>query len=295
MTLADTFLSHLPQGVSAAEDPELEAHLAAQVQKARLAHPDIQIPDALLVEHAAQFFPAELSGSVLDELERLSFPDLLVALGCGHGDRVALQFFDGVLMRHVQAALRRRGHPPDRVEELLQITRQRLLVRENDRDLPRILDYAGRGPIEAWVRTAAIRLAINYAQQEPYGERELEPDMFVSEERDPEVRMLKERYRDDFNLSFKEALTDLDRKERAVLRLAAVEQMSSDAIATLYNVHRSSANRWIALARDKLLAATRDRMIARAQVDPSEIDSLLRILRSELEVSLRTALAESQG
>jgi RNA polymerase sigma-70 factor (ECF subfamily) len=59
-------------------------------------------------------------------------------------------------------------------------------------------------------------------------------------------------------------------------------------MAPLYRVHRATVARWIAKARDTLVERTRDVLVHRLDAGPAEIASLLRLIRSELDASLRT-------
>jgi RNA polymerase sigma-70 factor (ECF subfamily) len=69
-----------------------------------------------------------------------------------------------------------------------------------------------------------------------------------------------------------------------------VDGLSIDALGEIYGVHRATAARWIAKIREDLLARTREAFSARAKVGRAEFESLLRLARSQLDVSLRRVL-----
>jgi hypothetical protein len=51
-------------------------------------------------------------------------------------------------------------------------------------------------------------------------------------------------------------------------------------------VHRSSVGRWIVECRAKVLEATRARLAERLAIDAREVESMIRLLRSQLDESL---------
>jgi len=71
-----------------------------------------------------------------------------------------------------------------------------------------------------------------------------------------------------------------------------VHGQSMDAVSATYQAPRSTVARWIARARERLLALTREELTARLRLSPDELDSLLRLVGSQLDVSLRLLMAD---
>ena len=59
-----------------------------------------------------------------------------------------------------------------------------------------------------------------------------------------------------------------------------------DELATSYRVHRATIARWLARARQDLLERTRQRLALAVGASGAEVDSIVRVLGSELDVSL---------
>jgi RNA polymerase sigma-70 factor (ECF subfamily) len=181
------------------------------------------------------------------------------------------------------------------VDEVRQQLRHKLLVAEPG-ERPRIADYAGRGPLQAWVRVAATRAALDLMRAG--GARagaDLEPDDLASGSGDsPEVDYLKERYRPQFKEAFQEALRGLDSEQRNVLRLHVVEGLNIDEIGALFKVHRSTVARWIAAARQKVLDDARRRLRAELGLTAGEFDSLAGVVRSQLDLSVAKILQKTK-
>ena len=133
---------------------------------------------------------------------------------------------------------------------------------------PRIGEYAGRGPLQAWVRVAAVRAALDLLRAGgARGGGEVEPEDLAADVVSPEVDYVKERYRPQFKAAFQDALRALDSEQRNVLRLHVVEGLNIDEIGALFKVHRSTVARWIAAARQQVLAGARNRL--RVELGPS--------------------------
>jgi RNA polymerase sigma-70 factor (ECF subfamily) len=160
--------------------------------------------------------------------------------------------------------------------------RTRLLVGER----PRIAEYAGRGPLAGWLRTAAVRIALNLRR----GTAERRHDALSSKLHavvsEPEVAMLRERYRDDFEASLRAALAGLPSRERALLGLSVRDGLTSEAIASLYKVSRATAKRMLARARDLLLEETKRELQGRIRLTTSEFHSVARVVCDDLDVSV---------
>src|SRR5262249_26465617 len=96
----------------------------------------------------------------------------------------------------IEAAARRLDRDPAFLDEVRQALRVRLLVApEGGR--PRIADYAGRGPLRAWVGVAALRVALNLKRAAAPAGGDLLAELGTREP-DPELRHLKKVYRAEF-------------------------------------------------------------------------------------------------
>ncbi|HEU4535220.1 MAG TPA: hypothetical protein VFS00_13925, partial [Polyangiaceae bacterium] len=159
---------------------------------------------------------------------------------------------------------------------------------------PRVADFSGRGAIGAWARVVAVRQAVVLLRRQrrelPVEDdelaRKLEPDA------GPELGHLKERYRDEFKAAFAEALGALSGAERALLRQHALDGLSIDKLAALYKIHRATAARRVEAARRAALEQTRRALGRRLRLEADELDSVMRLIESRLDVTLSPLLSE---
>jgi RNA polymerase sigma-70 factor (ECF subfamily) len=111
----------------------------------------------------------------------------------------------------------------------------------------------------------------------------------------PELDLARRRHAAEFRDAIRAALSKLEPRQRALLRMNLSNGLSIDRIAEIYQIGRSTAARWLAAARDALQDHTRGELVARLRLSPAELESLAAVIRSEIELSVAGLLGESQG
>ena len=108
----------------------------------------------------------------------------------------------------------------------------------------------------------------------------------------PSSRTCGSCIRREFRDAFQEAAASLEPRERTLLRYSVVDGLTVDDLGRLFQVHRASAARWVADARDKLTSRTRSSLARRLGVRVRDQESILRLVQSQLDLSLRSILEE---
>jgi RNA polymerase sigma-70 factor len=252
------------------------AAIAAAYEEGRRAWPGVEVdPDHFelwVAERAAQ--GAAANG-----------PGLYLACACARRDPHAIAEFDRRYLREAPYLARfgdRRGF----VDDVLQDLRERLFVA----DPPRIGDYTGQGSLEGWVRVAAIRLAIDRtrrARVRPEDDLEHEP---LLDAPDPELAALKGEHREAFAAALAETLQTLDADDRSLLRFYLADKLTLAEIAALFKVNRTTIVRRLVDCRARILDETRRRLLSALELSRGEADSLMRDLRSQLDLSIHRLL-----
>jgi len=229
--------------------------------------------------------------SVLAELQLLYVEDLFLAWALGRNDRAAFRRFERELLPRLATQVKSSLQPA--AGELEQSVRTRLFVPKAG-ELPRIQQYSGRGPLGAWLRMLGTRAALDLrrAENSQTTARELESPAVVT---DPELDYLKLRYAGDFKLALEQALQQLTARQVTLLKLSFLDQLASSAIATMYNVSNRTVQRWLSEVKDAVLSGTREALKARLALTPTELDSLLGLMHSQLELSLQRVLTRTTG
>ena len=176
----------------------------------------------------------------------------------------------------------------------MQVLRNELLVGREGRR-PKLAEYGGRGDLKGWLRVTAMRAALKVKKKGQRDAAAPNNDSVLLEMRstgdDPELSYMKALYGDAFRAAFRVAAGSLEARDRDLLRQHFVEGRNIDELGTLYGVHRATAARSIQAAREKLLSATRREFASRAQVSPRECESVLRLVQSKFDVTLRRLLS----
>jgi RNA polymerase sigma-70 factor (ECF subfamily) len=227
-------------------------------------------------------------------LDALHLSDLYVACACAKGDALALWRFEADLMSPVDSTLRRLGLCDSDVDEAKQILRNRFFVGEGGSS-PRILTYSGRGVLAGWVRSAATRVALRLLRR-PKAEAHVEAEALAqlpSLDTDAELRFMRREHGPDFVAAFREAFLLLSTRDRTLLRQSFRHGLSIDKIGALHRVHRATAARWLADARQDLAASMHASLMRRLEVGRSTAYSIARLV--EGEVSLPELLETSEN
>ncbi len=287
----ESFLSRAPHALVPALRalPGLEEALAGLVRAAREAWPEVDMDAGAFLAYVAERLPS--TDEAREVLASLRAEDFFLAFACVRGEARALEALDAHVLSQVGTWLPR--EEPALVDELRQLLRQRLLVPAEGAP-PKLASYSGRGPLGQWVRAVALRLHIDRQRAAPR-EVSMESAPVALAERlgaDPELAFIRERHQEDFRVAFRAALGRLEARERNLLRLHHVHGLSMDAVSATYQAPRSTVARWIARARERLLALTREELMARLRLTPDELESMLRLVYSQLDVSLRLLLAD---
>jgi RNA polymerase sigma-70 factor (ECF subfamily) len=216
---------------------------------------------------------------------------LYLTCACLRGIPAAIRAFETDYIPEVRRAGERVRLSADGVSELTQSLRQKLLVGTAG-ERPKLAEYGGRGDLRGWLRVTAMRAALKMIKQR--GPR-ITQDSGVLERRpsgdDPELGYMKALYADALRRAFNAAVGTLEPRDRQLLRQHFVEERTIDELGILYEVHRATVARWIQSARERLLAATRREFARVARLRPRECDSVLRLVQSRFDVTVRRLLA----
>lgn len=285
VSLAQAFLDALSDQASATGTEDLNQRLGLLVAEGQAAWPTIRVePVAMVAFVARQIAPGEVG----QQLEGLRPADLHLACACALRTPSAIEVFDKLLTREVDLALARMRVGPARTSDVKQLVRQRLFVGP-DGGPGKILEYGGRGDLRRWVRAVAVRTCLNDLRK---GRLEVSADeeTLIAQHAiagdDPEIDYMKRTYARQFQAAFAAALSQLPAREQTLLRYHHVDGLNIDEIGAIYRVHRVTAFRWLEKARSVLIDATLATLRAQLQLSARELDSVLRMIRSQVHLSL---------
>ena len=253
---------------------------AARIAEARAAWPGVDLDPDLFAAYVAE------RG---DDDDDLCITDLYLAAGCAHGNPAALAAFDAQYLRQIGAALGPMELPRDAIDEVAQELRRKLLVAEGG-EPPRIVDYSGRADLRTWLRTAAVRTAIDLRRRErdlPVEDEVLAAALPAIDD-DPELLHARALYSAELKEAFAVSIGELEPRDRALLKYHYVDNLNADRIGAIYGVHRATASRWIGIARDRLGRNVYRTLRAKLDVSAS---SIARLVEGDLDLSMRRLLS----
>jgi RNA polymerase sigma-70 factor (ECF subfamily) len=248
----------------------------------RVAWPDVALEATAFADYLAARIATPVDASA--PFGNLALTDLYLACACTMTDARALAACDELLRREsIIAAEAARMHASVR-DEAVQIVRTAVFVPRDARTAA-IHDYAGRGSLRGWFRVMLSRELVRLMRAQNRAV-ELEDELAAADYNDPLLDELKARYRSELSDAFRTSLAELSPRDRTLLRYQMIDGLTIDEIGTIYRVHRATAARWLVGIRDKLVEDTRSRLAAKLGIDTDEAASIVRLVQSQLDVSV---------
>jgi RNA polymerase sigma-70 factor, ECF subfamily len=220
--------------------------------------------------------------------------DLYLACACVERLPAAVAEFMSRYGQRIPVFLHRISNGRDLVAEVRQIVVARCIMGEGANP-PALTNYSATGSLEGWVRATAVRegLALNRRT-----EREVDNVAAVLEARatwvDSEISLFKQMYREPVSRAFVAACTELPSEDRALLRLHYVDGVTTAHLANIYGISRATLIRRLAAARESLLDRVKASLKRSAGVAEQDFDSVLRLVKSQLDLRLSVVLQEQR-
>jgi RNA polymerase sigma-70 factor (ECF subfamily) len=254
---------------------------------------------------ADELFSAELAARLESDAaetgewwDHLHAADLYLASACSHGIPEALRRFEHAYGDEISRTARRFERSGLSSEDLVQLLRAKLFAGATGdgaaTERPKIASYTGQGFLQNWVRVTATRTFIDCSRAR--GDSPEVPDhdhltdVLPEPGPDPELQLLKREHLAHFKAAFAEAVAGLDSSDRLVLKQSLVEGLTIDQLAGLYHLHRATAARRLAKAREALLGATRAVLARRLGLPVERLVMVLELVASRLEASVERLL-----
>jgi len=277
-------------GTPAPATAALATTLEEAIVTATAAWPKVLLAPEAFAFHIGRVMEDEATRTeqaALTALASLHIADLYLACAAAAGQPAALAEFEARYMKPLPFILGGVGALPGDADTVVSVLRDKLLV-SRDGQPPRIVTYGGRGPLAAWIAIAAQRTALSLDRQETALHRAHDRAMneAIAVELNPELRHMKTRYKEAVEGAFRDALGELDDRDRALLRLGLVGGLSLDAIGAAYSVNASTVSRWLAKIRKGILDRTLALLRERLRLSEPEAASIARLVTSQMDVSV---------
>lgn len=283
---------------------DLDDRLRRIIDEGAIAHPDLVLRDDVWIDYFVRHIPPDGAEAFLGSVH---VADVHLVLACLAGLPAAHRRLDESLRRvAVQAVLGIRLEGLS-VEELLQEVRTKLLVHHDraehatapspHRTLPKLASYAGRGPLEGWLRVTVTRTAISLLRHGETCPPTHDPEKALAEiaaKNDPQLQALQARCAPALEHAIEEAVRALPPEERTLIRLYFIDGLTIDDLAAVYRAHRATMARRLARIRNTIFEQARAQTLSALGLDESEFQSLLGVMMSVLDLTLRGALKSAK-
>ena len=213
--------------------------------------------------------------------------DLFLAFACAAGDPPAIALLEQHHVRKVPQYVARIDGAAAVADETKQLVRDYLLV-ASDGARPHIADYAGRGPLGAWVRIISRRIVLQMQRKRG---RATDSDSeaaarLAASDPSPEVALVRARHGRELAAALRAAIRGLPERERGLIKLSVIDGLTIDELCGIYVVHRATVARWIARLKQQIFDAAVARLRDELRLDTEGVESLCRAVRSQLDFSL---------
>jgi RNA polymerase sigma-70 factor (ECF subfamily) len=285
-SLSEAFLESWKGATSALasstlEPDQLDALLASLIDGARRAWPGVEIDARSFVAYIAERVPANAHLPIV--LRAIHAADLYLAYACVLAHPRAIALFERHLLSNVPRFVSRVATSPALADEVQQRLREKFLL---SHDASKLIAYTGRVALGGWLRVAALRTALNARRGEARALARTSKEVLpLARPADPELEFLKTRYAAEVQSAFETTLAGLPKVLRTVLQMHYLDDLTIDEIGAVLDVHRSTAARWIREARAALMKQTKRLLRSRLRSSPSEVESILRIVWSRIDLS----------
>jgi RNA polymerase sigma-70 factor (ECF subfamily) len=266
----------------------LAALVAEIVSDATRAWPEIHVDATRFARHMGEQVKAD--ETIESYLRSIHGRDLFLAFACAENDRRALFQLEHHISQNLPLYLAKINNRASFSADVKQILLHKLFVAEGG-SRPKILDYAGRGALGAWLRVAAIRTGQNLLRDKKRAGKRAEEAPVAAPKPDPELGYLKGHYTREFKEAFRETLLALSPRERNIIRLYFLDGLSSGQIAVMYKVSGAAVRLWIKQWREAMLAGTRKRLARKLRIKSAELDSIMVLVDSRLDVGVSQLLS----
>lgn len=293
--LAERFCQFVPQAQSRWSGAHLETALQRLWTLGRAQFPEISIDDEVLLALLVACLPpqADWPDDLTLWLEGRHPADLYLAAACLSHDEAAIAYLE---REHIAKQFPPTSRPDERTE-LLQRLRIKLLGATGSQ--PALATYKGRTPLGGFLRVVVRNLAHDlHRQEQPTVPIDDTPEIAArieSPTENIELGYLKTTYRAEFRRCLEQAVRQLEPQQRNLLRMSLVHRMTTTEIGKQLGVNQSTVSRWLSAIQQELGQSTQQCMRERLNLNREEYESLMRVIRSQLDASMERWLAESES
>ncbi len=281
-TLSGIFRASLGGSEATGADDDEEARLRGILRRCRATWSDLEFDARVYVEALAKRVADH--ADPVTEAEARAVEDLYLGVACGTGAPGAVSAFARAHEPGLRA-IHGRFSAGVSFDDFRQTLYEKLFTGER----ARIRSYAARGSLQAWVKIVATRLLsdLRVPAETDYDtvlvSTIMPPDDFAN-------TLVKQQLRPAVKLAIQQSMQALSARQRVLLRERFIHGLSLAELARLHRVHRVTVSKQLAKARAAVRSTLQERLADTLGSDAGQIDSILRLCVSQLDVRFEELL-----
>jgi RNA polymerase sigma-70 factor (ECF subfamily) len=275
------------------ESGDLSERVGRAVEAAEAEWPGWRLPREVFAKRLIAII--EVSGKDPgDALSSLRLGDLYLALGCAHRVPGAMKAFASKHLSRLAECLGGFKDPQTLADDVRRELEDTLLLGRKGSP-PRIGQYTGHGPLNRYVAAAARNAALTLMRQRGQ-ERRLGGDEDTGLVVSPPAsakELVTSRHDAAIRDAVRTSLSKLDRRQRTIVRLHLSQGVTLTQIARMLHVHQTTVSRALDDALERMYSDIRRRLREEHGLDDAEMESIVRDMRSHVDLSLSRVLGDT--
>lgn len=275
------------------QQSELDAHIETAYLQGVAAHGDLGLTPEDSAADLKSIITWELGASrtqsaAIKLTASLNAEDLYLAEACAHNSNSAWNRFFALYNGHIRNVAHTICSTHQEARELAGSMLGYLFFCDA-KGRSRIASYGGRGSLRTWLATIIKHRVINQNQLKSSDTISLDSLRHVAcaqGTNDLEAALLKNRYGEAIEDSFKAAADQLNARERLVLVLRFGDEMSGVKIARMLDVHPAQVTRTIKQAQLKFRTAVLSRLDTHHGLSGLAIKECIALILATVETSI---------
>lgn len=259
--------------------PDFVPHILTALEKGRSRWPTFAVNERAFAERLS-LLEAQWEGGSFEE------EALYLVQGCLDGNEKAHRELENLLWEQLALLSHFRLSVADQNEVHQQVLTS-LLVAPDEHSMPRLAQYSGKGTLNAWLHMTLLRATLDRLRREKRTVP-VDDELLLGQPADSvdlDLHVLKQRHAGQFSAAFRRAIRKLTSRQRNLLRQHHLDGLTFEDLGLMYRVHRSTAANWLTEAKQDLLMHTRDEISELTGLPRLAVDSLMRLLQSQLDIS----------
>jgi RNA polymerase sigma-70 factor (ECF subfamily) len=237
-------------------------------------------------------------------LASLNADDLCLAAACAKGDDVAWEDFFRDYRNYMVSVARTMTQDAGAAEQLADSTFAELygLRESGGARVSKFSFYSGRGSLRGWLRAVVFQLSADHHRQSSRLVQTEEPedmDRLALAAEKPERRTatdldyVRDRYRDAVVASLRQAIADLDARERLLLAYYYYDEMTLREIGQLFDVHEATISRWLTKVQKRIRKLVEKGLARDHRFNRREVAEAIELAGEQLDITVGDYLLES--